>query len=177
MFKRGMQNVIRMACALVILGMTSAYAIDPIFSAVPNAEKVGKGRLSYIFWDIYDATLYAPNGTWDEAEPFALHLSYLRPLLGKKIADRSAEEIRGQGFADEIKLAAWHAQMRKIFPDVDEGVSLTGIHTKTGETIFYQDSTEIGRIKDPEFSKAFFSIWLGEKSSAPDLRRQLLGAL
>lgn len=170
-----MRNVIRTACTLAILGITPAYALDHIRAFIPDAQKVGQARMTYLFWDVYDATLYAPKGKWQEGKPFALQLSYMRNLEGKKIADRSAEEIRGQGFTDEVKLATWHAQMRQIFPDVDKGVSLTGVYTEDGSTIFYRDSTEIGRVKDPDFGKAFFGIWLNKKTSAPDLRRKLLG--
>jgi len=176
--KKGIQNAIRTAaCVLALIGITPAYALEDIQSYVPEAQKVGQGRMTYMFWDIYDATLYAPQGSWNNEKPFALQISYLRTVNGKKIADHSAEEIRGQGFNDEVKLATWHAQMRRIFPDVDEGVSLTGVYTETGQTIFYRDDVEIGRINDPEFSKAFFGIWLNDKTSAPELRRKLLGAL
>lgn len=173
--KKILKNTLRTACALALLGITPAYALDHIEKFVPQAEKVGQGRLTYMFWDVYDAALYAPGGAWQEGRPFALQLSYLRELEGKKIADRSVEEMRNQGFNDEVKLATWHAQMKNIFPDVDKGIILTGVHTKTGEAVFYLDKTEIGRINDPEFSKAFFNIWLSEKTSAPDLRRKLLG--
>lgn len=166
-----------MLCALTVLSAVPTYAIDHLRTYVPGAQKVGEGRLTYLLWDVYDAALYAPRGKWSHDKPFALRLSYLRPIKGKKIADRSAEEIRGQGFTDEIKIAAWHAQMKKIFPDVNEGVSLTGVYTQMGETVFYRNNTEIGRIKDPEFSKVFFDIWLNEKTTAPDLRRKLLGAV
>ena len=112
-----------------------------------------------------------------QGQPFALKLSYLREIEGKKIADRSIEEMRDQGIQDEVKLATWHSQMRNIFPDVDAGINLTGISTDKGEAVFYKDNLEIGRISDPQFSKAFFDIWLNEQTSAPDLRRKLLGAL
>jgi hypothetical protein len=170
------RHVISTACILAILSITPTYALNYIDDFVPDAQKVGQGRLTYLFWDIYDVTLYATQGTWINYKPFALQLSYLRPFEGKRLADRSAKEIRSQGFNDEVKLAIWHAQMRKIFPDVDQGVSLTGVYTETGGTIFYRDDIEIGRINDPEFSRAFFGIWLGEKTSVPDLRRKLLGA-
>jgi hypothetical protein len=172
-----MLNVIRTACALALLGITPAYAGNYIRIFVPNAEKVGQGRLSVMLWDVYDAVLYAPEGRWQRDQPFALQLSYLRDIPGKKIADRSIEEIREQGFTDEVRLADWHAQMRSIFPDVHEGVSLTGVFTNTGETIFYEDDREIGRIKDPQFGRQFFNIWLSPQTSAPDLRRKLLGQL
>lgn len=175
--KNTIKNVVRTACVLSMLGITPSYAFEYIKTYVPAAKKVGEGRLTYLFWDVYDATLYAPEGAWQENEPFALQLSYLRTLEGKKIADRSIEEMRKQGFSDEVKLATWHTQMRNIFPDVDDGISLTGVYTKKGDAVFYLDNTEIGRVQDPEFSKAFFGIWLDEKTSDPDLRRKLLGAL
>lgn len=173
--KNKFQNVVRTACILTVLGITPAYAMQHIRSYIPTAQKVGQGRLTYLLWDVYDATLYAPQGQWEKGEPLALQLSYLRDIEGKKIADRSAEEMRQQGLADEVKIATWHAQMKKIFPDVDEGMSLTGIYTDTGESVFYKDNVEIGRINDPEFSNAFFGIWLNEGTSSPDLRRKLLG--
>lgn len=132
--------------------------------------------MTYMFWDVYDVTLYAPQGDWSPDKPFALQLTYLRKLDGKKIADRSIEEMRGQGMDNEVKLATWHAQLRKIFPDVDNGLRLTGVYTKYGATVFYENNTEIGKINDPEFGQAFFDIWLNEKTSAPGLRSKLLGS-
>ena len=172
------KNTVCIVCIIAFLGVMPAYAfVEQIENYVPAAKKVGEGRMTYMFWDIYDAVLYAPNGVWREDRPYALKISYLRNLEGGKIADRSAQEIREQGFTDEAKLAAWHAQMRKIFPDVSEGISLTGVNTGTGEAVFYMNNVEIGRIKDEKFSRAFFGIWLNEKTSAPNLRRKLLGAL
>jgi len=174
--KHNIKTILRTTCALALIGITPAYALDDIAAHVPAAKKVGEGRMTYMFWDVYDATLYAPQGTWRQDKPFALQLTYLRKLDGKKIADRSIEGMRAQGVSDEIKMATWHAQMRKIFPNVDNGVSLTGVYAGDGTTIFYQGNTEIGRINDPQFGHAFFDIWLNEKTSAPTLRRQLLGA-
>lgn len=144
---------------------------------VPNAELVGKGRLSIIVWDVYDASLYAPNGTFNPEQPFLLEIDYLRDLKGKDIAEKSAQEMRKQNNASEFQLASWYNQMVKIFPDVQEDTKLSGYYQPNEETIFYKNGAEIGRIKDPEFGKAFFNIWLGEKSSVPQLRKRLLGHL
>lgn len=170
-----MRNFVHAICFLAILGVTPAYAIEQIAQYVPQAKKVGYGRLTVMFWDVYDASLYAPNGRWEENKPFALQLSYLRDIPGEKIADRSVEEIRHQGFQDEVRLADWHAQMIKIFPDVDKNTSLIGVYTGTGETLFFNGSKEIGHINDAEFGKYFFDIWLGKKTRAPELRLRLLG--
>ncbi len=151
-------------------------SVDPeIREHVPDAQLVGQGRLSVFIWDVYDSFLYAPDGKWQQDQPFALKLIYLRRLYGDKIAERSIEEIRQQGFEDEERLSLWGEQMGRIFPDVDEGVSLTGIYTANGRSIFFLDNQEIGAFDDPEFGRQFFGIWLSEKTSQPDLRQKLLG--
>ena len=151
--------------------------ITPVYiqEKIPSAAFVGQGRMSYMLWDLYDAALYAPQGQWQEGKPLALSLTYLRDLNGRKIADKSVEEMRTQGFKDEVRLAEWHNQMTGIFPDVVEGTTLTGILGFNGETVFYQDGYEIGHIVDPEFGRRFFAIWLNEDTSAPELRSELLG--
>lgn len=170
-----MRKILFILAVLLVLNTAPVFASDYIEDKVPNAKTVGEGRLTYMLWDVYDAVLYAPNGKFEPQKPFALSLTYLRDLSGKKIADRSVEEMRNQGFKDEIRLAAWHTQMTNIFPDVSEGVSLTGLYTDNGESIFYKNGIEVGRIKDKEFGKYFFDIWLNKKTSAPDLRANLLG--
>lgn len=174
--RKHMRTVVRTAAALAVLGITPAYAMDYINVHVPDAKVVGEGRLKVLLFDVYDAALYAPGGIWQANGPYALHLKYLRDIEGRKIADRSVEEMRRQGLSDEVKLATWHKQMREIFPAVSEGTELTGVLTQSGQTIFYEDGHEIGRVRDSDFGSAFFGIWLRDNTSAPDLRRKLLGA-
>jgi hypothetical protein len=171
--------IIPLTLSLSLISQTvmasSAVGNDLIAQHVPFAQAVGKGRLSILFWDVYDAELLAPNGKWNAEEPFALSLTYLRDIAGRDIADKSAEEIRNLGFENEVKLAAWHNQMLNIFPDVKEGSNLTGIYAENGESIFFYKNNEIGRISDPDFGRYFFDIWLNRKTSAPQLRAKLLG--
>ena len=47
---------------------------------VPEAQLVGEARMTYLFWKVYDARLYAPEGKWQPTQPFALELKYLRKL-------------------------------------------------------------------------------------------------
>lgn len=160
---------------LVILAFTqTASAVEPALARISNAQIVGKGVLSYGFWDIYQATLYAPDGEWNPKKPFVLSIRYYRNIKGAAIADRSVREMRGQGFKDEILLAAWHTQMKSIFPDVQNGTILSALYIPGQGTIFYHGNKNIGTIKDEDFSDRFFSIWLDKKTSEPRLRRALL---
>ncbi len=142
---------------------------------IPNAQIVGEGRFTYMIFDLYDATLYAPKANYNNNLPFALSLKYLRNLKGEKIARQSVKEMRKQGFEDEKKLENWYEQMASIFPDVKEGTILTGMYMANKTTRFYNGSEEIGTIKDPDFGPWFFGIWLSDNTSAPKLRQDLIG--
>jgi hypothetical protein len=161
--------------AVCLLAITPAMASTVVQKYVPHAEQVGSGKISYAFWDIYDATLYAPKGIWHAHTPYALSIHYFREIKGNAIAERSVEEMRKQGFSDEVKLAQWHIQMRRIFPDVKNGTVLTAIFTAHQSTDFYLGNRHIGSIKGAEFAKHFSNIWLSEKTSEPELRQKLLG--
>lgn len=156
----------------------SAFSDTPpsaLYYSVPNISPVGSGRYSVFLWDVYDATLYASNGKWHADKPFALSLTYLRDIKGKQIAKASIDRIQRQGVTNQQQLQSWSKQMTDLFPDVTEGSSITGYVNENRESVFFFGEQEIGRIRDPKFSKYFFNIWLGMDTEAPELRDQLLG--
>jgi hypothetical protein len=160
-----------------LVGHAAAEAVpDYIRAAVPQAELVGKGSMSYLFWDVYDAELFAPTGRYRPDQPLALRLRYKLELSGRQIAEATIEQMRQQlGVTDAAKLAAWQAAMQQIFPDVDDKTVLTGVFVPGAATQFFRDAQLIGTLQDPEFGRMFFDIWLNQKTSAPELRRALLG--
>jgi len=162
---------------ILLLFASPAMANDAVQKHVINAQQVGTGRLSLVFWDVYDVTLYAPNGKWDAHKPYALSIHYFREIEGADIAKRSVEEMKKQGFLDQVKLADWQLQMRQIFPDVKNGSELTAVFTPQESTDFYSDGKHIGNIMGAEFGTYFFNIWLSEKTSEPELRKKLLGLI
>jgi len=146
-----------------------------VLSFVPSAQKVGEARLRYLLLDIYDATLLAPNGTYERGQPLALSLDYLRKLDGDAIAKRTIKEIRDQGFSDTSALDRWFADLVNIFPDVRKGSNITGVLDAERVTHFFVDGKKTGSVSDPEFGPRFFDIWLGDKSSQAKMRDQLTG--
>ncbi|WP_417680888.1 chalcone isomerase family protein [Roseibium sp.] len=143
--------------------------------SVPSASLVGKGRLTFLGFKIFDAELYAPGGTYSPSKPFALKLTYLRNFKGSAIARRSADEMRKLG-ASEGQLAKWTRQMEAIFPNVSAGQSITGVRTSSDKATFYLGNRRIGTISDAAFTRRFFSIWLGNRTGNPELRDKLVGA-
>ncbi|MEO0437657.1 MAG: chalcone isomerase family protein [Pseudomonadota bacterium] len=155
----------------VVMAVVNGPDIDPL----DDMELVGKARMQVLFWDVYDAQLYAPGGIWNDGDPFALSLTYLRSLQGVKIAERSIAEIRKQGFSDERTLARWYENLIAIIPDVANSDEIIGVADDNAHTQFYLDGRFIGEIREPAFTRAFFAIWLGAKSSEPRFRDRLLG--
>ncbi|WAC48142.1 chalcone isomerase family protein [Asticcacaulis sp. SL142] len=161
------------ASCLAVSAFAAQAETPDILKHVPSAQKVGAGRFSHLGFDIFDATLYAPQSRYNASGPFALKLEYLRNIKGKSITDNSVKEIQKQGVSAD-KLNRWREQMAAIFPDVSKGASITGIRDASGHALFYSGGRLLGTIRDAEFSRAFFNIWLGPKAPQT-LRDKLLG--
>lgn len=162
---------------LLGLGLLLSFAIH----AQPMAElpftpvAVGSGTLRYLGFKIYDGSLWTATGRWQPDAPYALELVYARNFDGDDIARRSVQEIAAQRDVNDATLARWESQMRALFPDVREGSRLTGLRVPGQGVIYFDGSRRIGSIADEAFADAFFDIWLGPKTSAPKMRKKLLG--
>jgi len=137
----------------------------------------GQGTMRWLGLKIYDAQLFVPAGFSAESKfegPFALELAYARNFTGQSIAERSLEEIKKLGVGNPAQHTRWLSQMEAVFPNVSAGDRLRGVHQPNQGVSFYKNGQLVGTIQDPEFSRAFFSIWLDPKTSEPGLRKRLL---
>ncbi|MBO6757467.1 MAG: chalcone isomerase family protein [Roseibium sp.] len=167
------------ALLVLVVSMTSLPAHADLGAAarsVPAAELVGQGRLTFLGFRVFDAELFAPNGRYDPSEPFALKLTYLRNFTGAAIASETVKQMRRQGYSNTAKLADWEQRLSAMFPNVRRGESITGVRTSSGVTDLYYGNRKIGTIRDSEFTRRFFSIWLGSNTKNPSLRARLVGA-
>ena len=109
------------------------------------------------------------------AQRLALELAYRRPLRAGDIARRSLEEMRRTGMRDAAQAAALAQQMRTVLPDVDAGDRITGVHRPGRGARFFVNGRPAGEVRDAEFTRLFFGIWLAPGTSEPALREALLG--
>jgi hypothetical protein len=170
------------ACAFAFtptsLAVVQGALLDPapyVRNLIPDAQIVGGGRLTWFGLHAYDAALYSANARYVEGAPFALQLTYARKFKGALIAERSIAEIRRLDLAQEQELANWQGILGGLFPDVAPGDRLTGVSLGNGHLRFFHNGRELGTITNEQLRRAFFSIWLDPRTSAPDLRRKLLG--
>jgi hypothetical protein len=149
-----------------------------VTSLVPNLEAKGGGEMTFMTLAVYAAYFYCVDRArcrWSPEQPFAMQLVYHRSLDGAKIAARSVDEISKLGYGTPEQLSRWGAQMKQFFVDIVDGDRVTGLNLpETGVRYYYNDKL-LGEIRDREFAKAFFGIWLDPRTSQPELRKKLLG--
>lgn len=150
----------------------------PIQTEITGARLAGQGTFSYFGMKIYDAQLWVGPKGYDAAAPtaapLALDLNYARSLDGKKIAEASRDEMAKLHVGSAAQRAAWLSKMTAIFPNVREGMHITGVYQPAFGAKFYLDGKPLGEIADPEFGHAFFAIWLDPKTTGGKLRDALL---
>lgn len=140
-----------------------------------NLPKRGSGKYTFLFMDIYTATLWAEKDKPIYSTPLRLELLYKRDFDGEDIASRSVKEMEQAGVSKGV-LKEFKSEMFKVFPDVKKGDRIIAdFDPKTGVTFYLNSKKRLGQFKDLEFSKHFLNIWLGEKTSDPKLRSKLLG--
>jgi hypothetical protein len=166
----------------VLLNARTAQAVtvpDYINTEIAEAQLQGHGLLTWFGLKIYSANLWVSKKNNSAPsilnQHFALELHYLRKLEGAEIAKVSIEEIKRLNIGTDAQQASWLRSMKSLFPNVEKGSRLTGIHLPGEATRFYRDGKLLGEITDPEFGMAFFSIWLDTRTREPALRHALLG--
>ena len=171
------------ALALCLAGSTLAQTAAPdtrpeVSAALPQAQLIGKGRLTVFGFQVYDARLWAApgfGGTSYATQPLALELNYLRDFKSLDIAERSLKEMRRSATISDAQEAKWLADLQRVVPDVKKGDRILGIHKPGTGADFWVNGKPVGDIQDAEFAKLFFGIWLSPKTSEPQIRTLLLG--
>jgi hypothetical protein len=149
-----------------------------VLRELPDARLVGEGTLRFLGIHVYDIRLWAPDSlamTNTSAAPLALELEYARSLDGKAIAERSIKEMQNLHGIGSPQAERWLLQLQQILPDVKAGDRLTGVQRPGEGSRFFVNGQHSGEVRDAEFTRLFFDIWLSPRTSQPRLREALLG--
>jgi hypothetical protein len=146
---------------------------------LPGARLQGQGRLRFLGLHMYDIRLWTATPQRGE-DPLrieaALEIEYARQFKGAAIADRSLTEMQRVGEFSDIDGERWLALMKQLFPDVQAGDRITGVHRPGERARFHVNGRFVGEVRDAAFARLFFGIWLSPRTSEPQLRSALLGA-
>lgn len=173
-----MTRVLAIAVLVIFCGGTVQAEGWNVQQELGQANLTGKGSYRWFGIKLYEAYLWqektvTADNVFDRR--FVLELVYARNLQGERIAATSIDQIRKLNMGSPDQHAAWLSLMRQVFPDVQAGTRLSGAYQAGQGVRFYRDGVLLKEVNDADFARAFFSIWLDERTSAPRLRRQLLG--
>ena len=169
-----------LACGAVIVNAPALARPAPppeVSSELPGARLLGSGRLTYYLLHVYDARLWVGagfNAAHFDQSPLALELDYARGFDSTDIAERSIEEMRRSGPISPPTATRWLAAMKQAFPDIAPGDRTTGVQIPGVAARFFVNGKLTGEIRDTEFTRLFFGIWLSARTSEPRLREALL---
>jgi hypothetical protein len=172
-----------LAAALLLAGGAQGQAGVPseVVAALPGARLQGAGLLRFLGLRVYDIRLWtgaiAVGADWAQAAatPLALEIEYARALEGAQIAERTLKEMRRQAeIAAEVGVR-WLVAMKQLLPDVRAGDRITGVHLPGEGARFFVNGRLQGDLRDADFARLFFGIWLSPRTSEPALREALLG--
>ncbi len=148
-----------------------------LLEALPQGRLLGGGRLRVFGFQVYDARLWAGPGFRVDSfagQALALELSYLRAFEGQAIAERSITEMRRAAPVSNELADQWSAALRSLLPDVKKGDRIMGVHRPGVGASFWMNGKPLGEIRDAEFARRFFGIWLAPGTSEPGLRNALM---
>jgi hypothetical protein len=163
---------------LTLLGSSWVFASasgtkSPVYRYIETASLQGQGRLTFWGFDVYDARYYVADPKGQNG--FALEIHYIRSFKGADLAKRTIDEMTRLGVPEKQRMV-WLQSLEKLFPDIASGDTLVGIHLPDRGTLFLHNGKPIGDIPGDAFAKAFFGIWLDERTSVPKLRSALIAS-
>ena len=167
-------NAFFLCLAMLFSGVTiasSTHNQSLVSKNMSQVEGLGHGRMTYWGFTLYDAKLYASK---ELKGGIALDIQYLRKFEAKALVKQTLDELKNLGVSDTQR-AEWADPLAKAFKTVQIGDSITAIKKPQGSTQFFYNGQFVSEISGESFSQAFFGIWLHPKTSAPQLRKVLLG--
>jgi hypothetical protein len=156
----------------------TAQALQRLRPLLGNPRLVGEHRFTYWGFDVYHASLWANNTSFAAndwaSQRLVLELRYLRDFQGRDIAQRSITEMQGQRALSAEQSQVWLQTLQSLLPNVRSGEVITGIYLPESGAQFLHQGKAVGEIRELEFARRFFGIWLSPQTSQPLLRQQLL---
>ena len=161
-------------CASFLFATLSGFAAE-FEDPLQDLRLVGEAQLRSFFWRVYDSYLYTKSGSYKGIEPgLALKIEYRRAIHGDELISRTGKEWEKLGLLSD-ESSEWLTKLEEFLPS---GIRGDVIVLKVGdnlESIFHYNFEQIGKIKIPQFTRDFLSIWLSRNSSYPKFRQQLIG--
>ena len=160
--------------AMLILIPSLSWTSEVEQEAFQSPKLIGEGTLKVLMWEVYDLRLYTDGTAFSWQDKFMLEFDYSRELKKESVIDASLKEFKLQPNVSDKNIGAWEAYLEQVIQPVQKGEKATVQWVPEGQIIFHYEGSKPTTIENEKFARAFLNIWLGEKTSRPKLRNQLL---
>ena len=162
---------------ILLFIFTSSVASDLQEEEFSSPTIIGEGTLKVFFMEIYDLRLIADSPTFSWQNKFKLDFIYTRDLKKDSVIKSSIKELRRQSSISESDIESWQGYLEQSIKPVQQGTHATVLWNPEGHITFHYENSDPITIEDEGFARAFLNIWLGEETSQPKLRSEILGNL
>ena len=161
--------------ALIILVSGISLASEAQQEGFQSPKLIGEGTLKVLMWEVYDLRLYTDGAPFSWKNKFMLEFDYKRELKRERVIDASLKEFKLQPNVTDKDIKAWEVYLEQVIQPVQKDTKAIVMWFPEGQIVFNYEGSPTSTIENEDFARAFLNIWLGEKTSRPKLRSQLLG--
>lgn len=142
---------------------------------------MGVREATWLKVDVYVAGLYvekvssSPQQIINSDTTKALVLRFVRDVDRDDITKAWSDGFRNNATVSLAQLQPKIKQLNAWMPAFKEGDTLSFVYVPAEGVVVEINGQRKGVIKDPDFTRSLFSIWLGAKPPTGDLKRGLLG--
>lgn len=138
-------------------------------------QAVGQAELNFLFWAVYEASLFSASGefAFPGEQAFALALEYKRGFSRQDLVTETRRQWQDIGIDVHDR---WLEQLAAVLVDVSKGDVITLFVDQDCQSHFFHNNQLLGVIEDPVFTRQFAAIWLSEQTTRPAMRASLLGS-
>ena len=159
---------------LMILVSSFSWATEDHQEGFQSPKLIGEGTLKVLMWEIYDLRLFTDGTPFSWQHNFMLEFEYSRELKKESVIDASLKEFKLQPNVTDKDIKNWEKYLEQVIQPVQKGTKATVTWVPEGQIIFHYEGSSPSTLENEDFARAFLNIWLGDKTSRPKLRSQLL---
>ena len=160
--------------AIIILMSSISWTSQAQQEGFQSPKLIGEGTLKVLMWEVYDLRLLTDGTPFSWNNKFMLEFDYSRELKKESVIDASLKEFKLQPNVTDKDIKAWEVYLEQVIQPVQKGNKATVQWVPEGQIIFHYEGSKPITIENDKFARSFLNIWLGEKTSRPKLRNQLL---
>lgn len=146
-------------------------------------RKVGEATLTWGPFTVYTSQLLTPDGRYRGSDhDNALIITYARDIDRDELVEATRDQWQTQGILQqEPQSEAWLRMLKALWPDVTPGTQLAFVVNDGQGQFWYRPTatqlkfTPLGPRQTAAFSARFLAIWLGPRTTYPELRERLTG--